>query len=141
MTRNDIIAEAASWLGTPYHHRASLKGVGCDCLGLVRGIYRSVCGPEPREVPAYPQHNDGSESERLTAALDAHLMRVAAPGRPGDILVFRLRPKFPARHCGVLVEPRRFIHAVSGRSVSLVALSEWWIKRIAACFAIPGIED
>ena len=141
MTRNDIISEALSWLGTPYHHRASLKGVGCDCLGFVRGVYRGVCGLEPRETPAYPQHNDGSESERLIGALQAHLKHVAPPGEPGDIIVFRLRPNFPARHCGVLVEPARFIHAVSGRSVSLVALSEWWKKRIAGCFAFPGVED
>jgi len=141
MTRNDIIAEALSWLGTPYHHRASLKGVGCDCLGLVRGIYRGVVGPEPGDTPAYPQHNDGSESERLMLALEEHLSRVPPPGAPGDIIVFRLRPNFPARHCGVLVEPERFIHAVSGREVSMVGLSEWWRKRIAGCFAFPGVED
>lgn len=141
MNRHDIIAEAASWLGTPYHHRASLKGVGCDCLGLVRGIYRVVCGPEPREVPAYPQANDGTETERLIAALDAHLRRMPPPGAPGDVIVFRLRANFPARHCGVLVEPARFVHAVSVRSVSLVALSAWWRKRIAGVFAFPGVEE
>ncbi len=141
MNRNDIIGEATCWLGTPYHHRASLKGVGCDCLGLVRGIYRGLYGPEPQSVPAYPQHNDGSESERLIAALEAHLRRTAAPGKPGDIIVFRLRRNFPARHCGVLMEPARFIHAVSGRSVAQVTLSDWWLKRIAGCFAFPGVED
>ena len=141
MTRDEIISEALSWRGTPYHHRASLKGVGCDCLGFVRGLYREMCGREPHETPAYPQYNDGGESERLIQALDEHLNRVSPPGAPGDIIVFRLRPNFPARHCGVLVEPARFIHAVSGRSVSLVALSEWWRKRIAGCFAFPGVED
>ena len=140
MTRNDIIAEAASWLGTPYHHRASLKGVGCDCLGLVRGIYRALYGPEPREVPAYPQYNDGSESERLIAGLEEHLLLTLPPGKPGDVLVFRLRAGFPARHCAVLVEPKCFIHAVSGRSVSLVALFEWWVKRIAGVFGFPQVE-
>jgi len=140
MKRETIIAEALSWIGTPYHHRASLKAVGCDCLGLVRGVYRDLCGEEPREVPAYPQHNDGSERERLLRAFERHLMRAPTPGAPGDILVFRLRPHFPARHCGVLVEPKRFIHAVSGRSVSPAALSEWWRKRIAGCFAFPGVE-
>jgi hypothetical protein len=39
-----IIAAARSWLGTPYAHQASLKGVGCDCLGLVRGVWREVQG-------------------------------------------------------------------------------------------------
>ena len=30
VTRSALIAEARSWLGTPWHHQASLKGVGCD---------------------------------------------------------------------------------------------------------------
>ncbi len=53
MTRDDIISETLSWLGTPYRHQASLKGVGCDCLGLVRGVWRALVGPEPEPTPAY----------------------------------------------------------------------------------------
>jgi NlpC/P60 family putative phage cell wall peptidase len=45
--RKDIVAETRSWIGTPYRHQASLKGVGCDCLGLVRGVWRAVIGVEP----------------------------------------------------------------------------------------------
>ena len=33
-----VIAAARGWIGTPYLHQASLKGVGTDCLGLVRGV-------------------------------------------------------------------------------------------------------
>ena len=39
-----IIAEARSWLGTPWHHQASLKGVGCDCIGFVRGVAKPFVG-------------------------------------------------------------------------------------------------
>jgi NlpC/P60 family putative phage cell wall peptidase len=141
MKRNDIITEAMSWVGTPYHHQASLKGVGCDCLGLVRGIYRALYGPEPAKVPAYAQHHAGAEGERLIAGIAEHLSRVEAPGAPGDVIVFRLREGQPARHCGVLIAPLRFVHAVSGRSVSAVTLSGWWARRIAACFAFPCVED
>ncbi len=42
-----IVRRARGWLGTPYHHQASVKGVGCDCLGLIRGLWRELCGPEP----------------------------------------------------------------------------------------------
>ncbi|MFL5163197.1 MAG: peptidase P60, partial [Microvirga sp.] len=45
-----ILAEARSWIGTPYRHQASLKGIGCDCLGLLRGVWRGVMGREP-ELP------------------------------------------------------------------------------------------
>ncbi|KGJ23548.1 peptidase, partial [Paracoccus sanguinis] len=48
-----VIGAASSWLGTPYHDQASLRGVGCDCLGLARGVWREVVGPEPFPIPAY----------------------------------------------------------------------------------------
>ena len=46
-----IVRCARGWLGTPYHHQASVKGVGCDCLGLIRGLWRELCGPEPEKMP------------------------------------------------------------------------------------------
>jgi hypothetical protein len=55
--RSDIIAEARSWIGTPYAHQASVKGIGCDCLGLVRGVWRvngrrrAPAGPKPLRSP------------------------------------------------------------------------------------------
>ena len=56
-----VVAEARSWIGTPYQHQASLKGVGCDCLGLVRGVWRALYGEEPEHVPAYSR--DWAEAE------------------------------------------------------------------------------
>ena len=53
MTQHPITVLARGWLGTPYQHQASLKGVGCDCLGLVRGIWREAFGAEPEVPPAY----------------------------------------------------------------------------------------
>ena len=52
-TPEAIVGCARGWLGTPYHHQASVKGVGCDCLGLIRGVWRELCGPEPEAMPAY----------------------------------------------------------------------------------------
>ena len=48
-----VFAAARSWLGTPYHDQASVKGVGCDCAGLARGIWREVVGEEPAALPPY----------------------------------------------------------------------------------------
>jgi cell wall-associated NlpC family hydrolase len=62
--RAAIVAEARSWIGTPYRHQASLKGVGTDCLGLLRGVWRGVIGAEPEAVP--PQ----SGAEVAEVALD-----------------------------------------------------------------------
>lgn len=55
-----VLAEAETWLGTPYRHQGSRKGVGCDCLGLVRGIWRALYGREP-ELPG-PYTPDWAET-------------------------------------------------------------------------------
>ena len=47
------VAAARRWIGTPYRHQGSCRGAGCDCLGLVRGVWRAVLGDEPEAVPAY----------------------------------------------------------------------------------------
>jgi NlpC/P60 family putative phage cell wall peptidase len=142
MKRADIIAEAASWIGTPYHHQASLKGVGADCLGLVRGVWRGVYGAEPLVIPAYAQEpNETPGGEALIEGAAVHLVAGTAAPQPGDLLVFRLRENLPARHCGVLIAEDRFVHAVSGRSVSGAAFGVWWRRRLAAHFAFPGLED
>ncbi len=59
-----VVAAARNWLGTPYRHQASVKGVGADCLGLVRGVWREVAGEEPETVPAYSATGPRSEAKR-----------------------------------------------------------------------------
>ena len=141
--RAAIIAEARTWLGTPYHHGASLKGAGCDCLGLVRGIYRAVLGAEPERPPAYSASwLEASGEEAMLDAARRHLAGVPlATLRPGDVLVFRLRPGFAAKHAAILVAVDRVIHAQEGVSVSEVSLGGWWRRRVAGGFAFPGVVD
>ena len=89
-----VVAIARTWLGTPYHHQASLKGVGTDCLGLVRGVWRELYGPEPKRSPPYtPRLGRGATArETLLEAARRHLIEVApAEAQPGDVLLFRWR--------------------------------------------------
>ena len=52
MSGAQIVAAARAWIGTPYVHQGSALGAGCDCLGLLRGIWREVKGTEPETIPA-----------------------------------------------------------------------------------------
>ncbi len=38
ITPDDIVAEARTWIGTPWRHQARVKGVGVDCIGFVGGV-------------------------------------------------------------------------------------------------------
>ena len=53
LIRRDVIHAARGWIGTPYHHQASARGVGTDCLGLLRGVWRELHGHEPEPPPPY----------------------------------------------------------------------------------------
>jgi NlpC/P60 family putative phage cell wall peptidase len=70
-SRADTIAEARLWIGTPYAHQASLKGVSCDCLGLVRGVWRAIYGNESLR----PTHATWAEVRGIYASRSASLMR------------------------------------------------------------------
>ena len=146
MTREQIVAAARAWIGTPYHHQASLKGVGCDCLGLIRGVWRELQGPEPEALPSYTRDwGDVTGSEPLLAAARRSLVPVAvADARSGDVIVFRMQAGV-AKHAGILIgalpaERARFVHAQEGIGVAEIALSRWWRRHISAAFSFPGVK-
>lgn len=132
-------AIARGWIGTPYRHQASVRGAGCDCLGLVRAVWREICAaPEPA-MPAYtPAWAEVSGRETLLDAARRHLVEVpGAAVAAGDVLVFRMRAGAVAKHCGVALGPDRFVHAYEGVGVVASALSEPWRRRVAGVFHFP----
>ena len=141
-TRNDIVAEARRWIGTPYHHQASILGIGTDCLGLVRGVWRVLHGAEAEAVPAYARDwAEATGAETMLAAARRHLMeRADSSAAPGDVLIFRYRAHAVAKHVGILSSPTSMIHAIEGRVVAEVPLGTWWRRHLAATFSFPGIH-
>lgn len=143
MTRDDIVACAVTWIGTPYRHQASRKGVGTDCLGLLRGIWRDLIGPEPEQMPPYtPNWAEALQCETLLEAARRHLIEIPmGDPRLGDVLLFRMGLGHPAKHCGIVSAPDRLIHAYWGRSVCETRMVPWWQRRCAAAFQFPGVQD
>lgn len=143
LTRAAVVAEARRWIGTPYHHQASLRGVGCDCLGLVRGVWRALYGDEPERPPLYsPDWAEAGGRDTLLEAARRHLVPVAPAARAtGDVLLFRWRAHLPAKHAGIVSAPGCMIHAHDGAAVAEVAIGPWWRRHIAFAFRFPGIDD
>ncbi|MEA2953367.1 MAG: hypothetical protein QOJ96_2887 [Alphaproteobacteria bacterium] len=142
LTRAAIVAEARAWIGTPYRHQASLKGVGCDCLGLVRGVWRAVLGAEPEGVPPYAADwAEASSGEPLAEAALRHLVAIdLADIAPGDVLLFRWRPGLTAKHAAIATARECMVHAHDGAAVAEVALAPWWRRRLAYAFQFPGVS-
>ncbi|MEY8802837.1 NlpC/P60 family protein [Leisingera sp. XS_AS12] len=160
-----VVAAARRWIGTPYVHQASCRGAGCDCLGLIRGLWRELLGAEPELPPAYTM--DWSEpqgAEALWQAAARHLTaKPLQQAAPGDVILFRMRAGSVAKHLGVqsivassggkgslrprvgVMRPPRgadgrcpaFIHAYAGHGVVESPLTPPWQRRIVARFHFP----
>ena len=148
--RRDVVAAARAWIGTPYRHQASAKGVGCDCLGLVRGVYAEIVGRVP-EPPAYPKfaHDRRAREKALRDALDGWCLPIWAlrefgPVSPaeGDVALVSLGGSRPATHLVIVerfdfAERRlRVIHAYSGHDVRSDLLPPGW--RAVGFWCLPA---
>ncbi|WP_099865111.1 NlpC/P60 family protein [Pararhizobium haloflavum] len=139
-----IVEAARDWIGTPYRHQGSTRNVGCDCLGLVRGVWRHIYGEEAEQPGPYqPDWAEMTSAERLIAAGRRHCgpPLPAAEMQPGDIIAFRWRAHLPAKHVGIVSAADRFIHAYEQACVIESPLIPAWRRRIAAVFRFPGVVD
>lgn len=145
---------ARSWIGTPYVHQASVKGAGCDCLGLLRGVVRELRGAEPEAVPPYsPDWAEATGAETLYSALLRHLAEIdPAALAPGDVALFRMAPRGPAKHCGIIgcatasllergrpskdFPPLTLIHSRQNKRVSEEVFTPFWRRKCAFAFRI-----
>lgn len=138
MSASDPAALALLWLGTPWCHGAAVRGRGCDCLGLVRGVLADLGATLP-QVPPYTPASARSAA-LLEAGLARHLCAVpaAAPLIRGQVLVFTPRIGGAGRHLGILSasDPApRFVHAYARHGVVESPLSRPWARRIMARFS------
>ena len=133
-----VIAAARSWLGTPYVHQASVLGAGCDCLGLARGIWRDLRGPEPVTPPPYTRDwGEAGGEEVLAQVARRFLLEIAlTDAGPGTLILFRMARGAPAKHCGIRSETG-LIHAYEGAGVIEEPWSPIWARKAAFAFLYP----
>lgn len=137
-----VVAAARRFLGTPYRHQASVVGAGCDCLGLLLGVWRELFGPEPMAVPPYrADMRDPKHAGALRRAAERFLVRETGPLEAGQVVLFRLGSMVEPKHCGILVSEGRFIHAQERLGVVEADLSEAWVRRVAGRFRFPEMKD
>lgn len=139
--RADVVAAARAWIGTPYHHQASVRGIGADCLGLVRGVWRDVYRSDVPVPAAYTRDwAEASQRETMLEGARQYLIGIdKSKLAAGDVVVFRLRPGMVAKHAAIVATEATMIHAMEGVAACEVALSPWWRRRIAGAFRFPHI--
>ncbi len=116
--REEVVAEAMSWIGTKYHHAARVKGAGVDCGQLLAAVYEAA-GVIPHVQPEpYPSdwHCHRSE-ERYLAHVEAFAHRIGGPPLPGDLVLYRFGRCIS--HGAIVVSWPRVLHAYVGQGVIL----------------------
>ena len=139
MTGNDVVREAREWVGTPFHWQASLKGVGCDCKGLVWGVARSLGLPEAESVYAKVADYQIVEPRRLLEGMRSTFRRVSDLAM-GRVVVIEMGGRL--QHLGI-VTPQTLIHCTlrPPQQVVETPLTQAWRRRIASVWAWPSLED
>ena len=114
-SRAEVVAAARSWLGTPFHNGADIRGIGVDCGMLLVRVYvdLGLCPPfDPRPyAPDWHLHRD---EERYLGFILARCVEVEAPAdgpQTGDILALRFGRSWS--HAGIVTDlaPLTIVHA------------------------------
>jgi len=134
--RAAIVAEARSWIGTPWVASGSAKGVGANCLGFLAGVARNAGLVDLAEAFApYRGFAVPPQPSALLRGLRRQLVGIApAQARAADLLLFDLGDGL--RHVAMLTEPGTIIHAyqTKGRVVEHRLI---WTPH--STYRIPGI--
>lgn len=140
MIREQIVAEARSWLGVPYRHQGRDRDTGVDCIGLVIVVAKALNLVDAAfDVSGYSRVPDGSSLMRLASA---NMTRTTlAEAKAGDILVvsFGAEPQ----HFAILYDHPNgglgIIHAaMRNRKVIENRLVFSSVMKFIAVFKLPG---
>jgi cell wall-associated NlpC family hydrolase len=115
--RAKVVDAARGWIGTPYHHRAHIKGVGVDCALILVDVFTEAQIVSNVEVPAYsPTWHLHREEEKYTNFIRQFARETdRRPPKPGDIIVWKFHKAFA--HGGIVTEWPYVVHALMGRGV------------------------
>lgn len=116
--RAAIVETALSWAGTPYHHQAKIKKVGCDCATLLVGVFQEAGLVGAIELPHYPpdfmMHRD---EELYLSVVERFAKQIEPPPQPGDVVAWKMGRVFS--HGAIVIAWPTVIHSVLGRNVFL----------------------
>jgi cell wall-associated NlpC family hydrolase len=122
-TREEVVKEALSWLRTPYHKGAMVKGAGVDCGTFLHCVYRN-CGIIREDDPFIERYSQdwfaNAESERYLIHAMRHAAKIAeavcnrsVKPDPGNFVLSRCVGSKRFNHGGIVVNWPVVIHAVA----------------------------
>lgn len=146
--RSAIVAEARAWLDTRWRHQAGTKGVGCDCVGLLRGvgINTGIVPADWQSIPGVSQFLGYGRTPfkgTLERGCEMFLTRITEQeAGPGDVVVMKFGGE--GHHMAILADyylgGLSLIHAyASARKVTESRLDDQLRARISGWYRFPGV--
>ncbi len=145
-----IIAAARTWVGTPYHHQAQLKGVGVDCVGLILGVGKESGFMSPDVDDRFAEFDGYSRvpnPRKMLRGMELFLQpapfawKQPTPPPPGSIGWFQWRSDLPM-HLAVIAETDgrpTMIHAYSLADAAVEhTIDATWQQRLNSIWVFPG---
>ena len=148
VTRTEVVTEARTWLGTRFHHQEAVKGVGCDCVGLVRGVGAAlgIYPDDPTSLPEFQQfvgYGRDPMAGALEKGCDIFCTKIdVADAQPGDVFLIHFGED--PRHVAIIGDypggGLSIIHAyIMLRKVVESRVDESWQRLIAGAYRLPGV--
>lgn len=110
-SREDALKVAQSWIGTPYHHAARVKGHGADCGTLLIAVYSEAGVIEDFKPRKYSrQFHFHKDEEWYKTYVESWGVQVPYP-QPGDVALFKVGRIYS--HGAIVVEWPLVIHALA----------------------------
>lgn len=109
--RAAVVAEAMTWLGTPWRHRGRVKGAGVDCAQFVIGCYVGAGLIPDFDTGEYPRDwHIHRETERFLTFVPRFAREIEpADVGPGDLIVFKIGRVFS--HGAIVADWPQGVHA------------------------------
>lgn len=144
ITRQAIVNEARAWIGTPFHHGQALRGIGCDCIGLISGVAARFDLPEARawrDDARFNGYGPIPRPDMLMRGCAEYLDKLSIDSATiGDVLLFAFKDE--PMHFGIISQhyPRYVIHGFQrvGRVVENGVSANFW--RVVRAFGIRGVQ-
>jgi cell wall-associated NlpC family hydrolase len=135
--RGAIVAEAKSWIGTPYHDDGKLKGVGVNCAQFAYRVAKAsgalpADAPEPRWYT--PQLATHSKEERLIEYVKAYggVEIPEAQVKPGDIVAYKTG--LSHGHLAIVLDWPRIVHVMPGHGCQMGTVDEGVLGKFSRCY-------
>lgn len=139
-TRSQILHEARTWLGTPFHHQARTKGVGVDCAGLVIGVGQAL-GFSIEDHPRRNYSRFPVVGRSLINYVEKNGIQVPIDqAAVGTVLVFWIHKRTRPQHMAIVAPHGKIIHAwYEAGEVVETHLGPYWDERTHAAYDYEGV--